>query len=177
MQGPAAEHASRNHGGRVFTQSVEDFAVQQRAYFDVVTAVGLIEHVVDPHKLMRIVGELLKPGGLFVVQTPNWGSMLARIMGRYWFPIAAPEHIHYFSHKTLAQLGEAFGFEFVYWKPHWRTLRIGYALDQLSYFGEEVSRAVKIVRPIIPSFIERTWLPLFGGEMLFVAIKRQQARD
>jgi 2-polyprenyl-3-methyl-5-hydroxy-6-metoxy-1,4-benzoquinol methylase len=171
LQGPAAEHANANHDGRVVVGPIEGFRPDNLGQFDVVTAVGLIEHVVDVDWFMLTANALLKTGGLLVIQTPNYGSIAARTMGKYWFPIAAPEHIHYFSAGTLRLLCESFGFSNVFCRAHWKKLRVGYALDQMSYFGEEIGRVVKKVRPVIPSFIEQLWLPLYGGEMLFAATK------
>lgn len=46
--------------------------------FDVVTAVEVIEHVESPIGFLRNVGQLLAPGGIAVITTPNVDSLPAR---------------------------------------------------------------------------------------------------
>lgn len=167
LQGPAAEHAAESH--HVSTCAVEDYKIEAPNSFDVVSAVGLIEHVRDPLAFMALVKRLVLPGGLLVVQTPNWGSVPARLMQRYWMPIAAPEHIHYFSDRNLRRLCSQFGFTTLECYAHWKKLRLGYVFDQLAYFGEELSKPIQAIRPFIPDIIERSWWSVYGGEMLFVA--------
>jgi 2-polyprenyl-3-methyl-5-hydroxy-6-metoxy-1,4-benzoquinol methylase len=167
LQGAAAQHAAKSH--HVSTATVEDYQVEAPHSFDVVSAIGLIEHVRDPLAFMSLAQRLLVPGGVLVIQTPNWGSVPARLMQRYWMPIAAPEHIYYFSHHNLKRLCARFGFDELAWQPHWKKLRMGYVFDQLSYFGEELSRPIKAIRPIIPNFVEQSWWRVYGGEMLYFA--------
>ena len=40
--------------------------------FDVITSIGVIEHLDDPSILFYIANKLLKPGGLFVLEFPNF---------------------------------------------------------------------------------------------------------
>jgi cyclopropane fatty-acyl-phospholipid synthase-like methyltransferase len=56
-------------------------------FFDVVTAIGVLEHVEDPRALLHHARRLLAPGGILFVYTPVWGtydrltSALPRITG------------------------------------------------------------------------------------------------
>lgn len=171
LQGPAAEYAKQHHEGRIFVSAVEDFVDGNSEYFDVVTAIALIEHAREPSKVLSIARRLLKPGGTLVIQTPNLASVLARIMGRYWPPIAAPEHIFYFSPLTLSMIAQSHDLTPVTWKAHWKKLPIGHVFDQLAFFGQEIGAIVEKVRPIIPAAVERAQLRFYGGEVLFVARK------
>jgi 2-polyprenyl-3-methyl-5-hydroxy-6-metoxy-1,4-benzoquinol methylase len=74
-QPEAAAIANAKHGGRVFCGPIEAYSPQLPMSFDVVTAFGVIEHVTDPRLTVRVVSHLLRPGGLFVIQTPNTGSL------------------------------------------------------------------------------------------------------
>jgi len=51
--------------------------------FDVITASEVIEHLHDPRNLVREIHRLLKPGGLFILTTPNVLNMKSRL--RYLF--------------------------------------------------------------------------------------------
>ena len=171
LQPQAAEIAAEKHCGRVVCADADDFAAPRPGYFDMVMATGLIEHVRNPRRVIHLAAQLLRKDGVLLIQTPNRGSLPAKIMGRYWPPIAAPEHVHYFCTDTIRRIGDDFGFSIISSKAHWKTLRVGYVLDQLSFFGEELSRVTNAVRPIIPKFAERISLPFYGGEMLMAMRK------
>jgi ubiquinone/menaquinone biosynthesis C-methylase UbiE len=44
----------------------------QSSTFDIVTANMVMEHVLDPARVLREVQRVLKPGGLFIFHTPNY---------------------------------------------------------------------------------------------------------
>ena len=69
--------------------------------FDIISVLGVIEHVVDPGKLLQRSYELLNPGGIIILQTPDSSSYLAKLMGKYWFCYEPIEHIHLFSKNSI----------------------------------------------------------------------------
>ncbi|WP_424628747.1 class I SAM-dependent methyltransferase [Bradyrhizobium sp. SYSU BS000235] len=171
LQGSAAEVARKKHGDHIFIGTVEEWGIRHPGYFDVITAIAVIEHLTDPRKLLDLAWSCLKPGGLFVIQTPNNDSIPSKIMGRYWPCIAAPEHVFYFSDKTLEKMSTHAGFDSLFWSSHWKSLRLGYVINQLQYFGPELGRVVSRLEPFCPNWILSRQLPVYGGEMLFFARK------
>lgn len=95
----------------------------QDGSFDCVTCLEVIEHVVDPLRLLRELHRVLRPQGRLVMTTPNiryFRNVLKLIVeGR--FPHTTTDtfvwgggHLHYFTRNDLAQLlGEA---GFVRWQ-------------------------------------------------------------
>lgn len=80
--------------------------------FDAITFWATLEHLAAPRHFLDRAHALLKPGGVCVALTPNLQSLAARLLGvkyRYVYP----QHLNYFSAQTLAQLGQAVGFEIV----------------------------------------------------------------
>ena len=51
--------------------SAEDFAVQHKSMFDVVTCMEMLEHVPDPEAIVTACAQLVRPGGDVVFSTIN----------------------------------------------------------------------------------------------------------
>ena len=65
----------------------------------------MIEHVDDPAGLCERVHTLLKPGGVFIIETPNLGGLDYRLFsGRWWGHYHFPRHWNLFSARSLANL-------------------------------------------------------------------------
>lgn len=68
----AALQTRRNApGAEALVLSAEDLAIFPAEAFDVVVALHLVEHLVDPAAAIRQVSRILTPGGLFLFATPN----------------------------------------------------------------------------------------------------------
>lgn len=78
--------------------------------FDVVTMHDVIEHFPSPGAVLLQIGQILRPGGLLVVDTPDAGHAEAREAGLGWKHIRPKEHLWYFSEETLGRLLERTGF-------------------------------------------------------------------
>lgn len=71
--------------------------------FDVISAFDVIEHLPPENSkaLMQQLLNLLKPGGIFVGNTPNISSINVRMLGVKEPVIAPPSHICYFTPASL----------------------------------------------------------------------------
>ena len=79
--------------------------------FDVVTAIEVLEHVPDPLALLRPVLRLLRPGGLLYLTTPNFNALSRRLLRERWHVVEYPEHLSYFTPRTLRLAGRLAGFQ------------------------------------------------------------------
>lgn len=131
--------------------------------YDLATVVDVIEHVPDPVGLMRSVREVLAPGGLCLVVTPDVGSLAARLLGARWWHYRVA-HIGYFDRATLTRALEKAGFEIVEAsRPTWYF--------PASYLGERALGYLPGGRRLpVPSWLARVTLPLnLFDSLLFVA--------
>ena len=78
--------------------------------YDVVTCYHVIEHLLEPIKTLKLIYKMLKPGGVIFLETPNIGSIGARLKGKNWSQIMPPEHINYFTHKSIRYALKEVGF-------------------------------------------------------------------
>ncbi len=78
--------------------------------FDVVTAFDLLEHIPKYEVMLKDIHRILKPGGLFLLTTPNRWSMDSLLFGKdYWLRRDA-SHVVIFSNATLRAILTAAGF-------------------------------------------------------------------
>ena len=65
--------------GTIICEDLFTFAKQQRAAFDFVYSMGLIEHFSTPQAILEEMYSLLKPGGTMLTITPNLRGMYTPI--------------------------------------------------------------------------------------------------
>jgi SAM-dependent methyltransferase len=168
LQREAVEIAAEKLPGRIFAADVHSNDFTQLD-FDLVTMTGVIEHVTEPVKLLRRCADLLKPGGAIMLETPDSGSLLCRLMGRRWPPYSAVEHIHLFSSRSLRKALEEVGFSNVTTWPHWKPLPISYVYENLENFGPEVRRLIGPAYRLLPGVVTSRTLPFYVGEIMATA--------
>lgn len=170
LQPEAVEIASKKLPGRIFKADVfsEDFPIVP---CDVITLLGVIEHVLDPVELLKRAYALLKQGGILMLQTPNSTSFLAHVLGRFWPPYAPVEHIHIFSKRAIFQILNRIGFVDITFQAHWKKLPVAYVYHMLQHFGPEFHRLFRPLFRMLPSYITDLCLPFYVGEMIVTARK------
>jgi SAM-dependent methyltransferase len=139
---PAARRAAREAVGRVVVGSGLSVPFASAA-FDAVTLWDVLEHLPDPHAAIAEVRRLLRPGGRVVLTTGDAGSLVARASGARWHLYTLPEHLFFYTRRSLRALLSAHGLrvEEVTTEPSWYTL--GYLVERLrkSLLGRRARRA------------------------------------
>ena len=81
-------------------------------------------------------------GGLITLNTPNDGGWLRRLMGRHWFHCKPPEHLYYFSPRTLRALLERHGFHRVETRLSGKYVTVRYLCDRTKAYGVGLARTL-----------------------------------
>ncbi|MEI6437685.1 MAG: class I SAM-dependent methyltransferase [Candidatus Omnitrophota bacterium] len=113
--------------GTIFDMRLAD------ASFDLVTLWDVLEHTPDPRRVLQECRRVLKPGGILVVNYPDIGSWIARMMGRRWVFLLSV-HLYYFDRVTIRRLLKETGFEMTYSRPHWQKLELDYILLRMQAY-------------------------------------------
>ncbi|MDR7896882.1 class I SAM-dependent methyltransferase [Thermosynechococcus sp. JY1334] len=75
-----------------------------RDYFDIIIAIEVIEHINKPREFARQIASFLRLGGLFYCTTPNFNSLARYFLQENYSVIHYPEHLCYYTPKTLKKL-------------------------------------------------------------------------
>lgn len=81
-------------------------------FFDLITLIHVVDHLVEPTAVLRRMLKNLKPGGVALAVVHNVASLLGRLL-KERFPIFNLYHHYFFSKETLARLFAAHGFEVI----------------------------------------------------------------
>jgi 2-polyprenyl-3-methyl-5-hydroxy-6-metoxy-1,4-benzoquinol methylase len=108
-----AVQLARNAGHTVYAGRFEEAGIPEQ-FFDLVVATHVIEHVADPKAFAQRAFDVLKPGGIFLIETPNIEAFDARwFKNRHWGGYHFPRHWIFYSPATLKRLVEERGFTIV----------------------------------------------------------------
>ena len=134
--------------------------------FDVITLWDVIEHTPDPAAVLDHCRVLLKPGGILVVNYPDIGSWIARVLGRRWLFLTSV-HLYYFDRRTIRMILEKTGYNVATVRPHVQRLELDYIL----FRGATLSRALSAVgRAIVKPFgLGRAQVPYWLGQTFVLA--------
>lgn len=79
--------------------------------FDIVTSFEVIEHINNPLIDLKNIHSIMRKGGLVYVTTPNFNSLLRVKLKSAYNVITYPEHLSYYTPKTLEKVFKRSGFQ------------------------------------------------------------------
>jgi SAM-dependent methyltransferase len=105
-----AEMVQRRHGIRLFVGDVASGPPPAGAPFPAAAAYHVLEHVYHPAEWLRAVRRMLAPRGVLHLQLPNHASLTRRLTGAAWASLMFPQHVYFYTPRTLAELLRREGF-------------------------------------------------------------------
>jgi SAM-dependent methyltransferase len=137
--------SGRLRGLDVHCEEFSEAFLNRTGPFDAVVMLDVIEHLADPAGTLELAHRALVRGGWILLTTGDWDSLLARLAGRRWRLMTPPQHLFFFSRKTLTSMLNRIGFEVVECRKPWKRVPLGLAAHQL--FGRAGIR-VPFLRPL-----------------------------
>lgn len=96
---------AQNRGFKISYGKIEDILpLYQNAYFDVIIASMVLEHLQDPFTTVQQIATKIKPGGQFLFSTINKDSLDKKIFGCYWAGFDYPRHLTYFRISDILEM-------------------------------------------------------------------------
>ncbi|EDX75180.1 Methyltransferase domain family [Coleofasciculus chthonoplastes PCC 7420] len=127
----ACKYAESNFGIKAIPSILEKAEISDKSV-DVVLMMHVIEHLPNPSMTFKEVYRLLKPGGIFVVETPRYDTLVFKLLGKRERSLSCNGHIYFFTSQTLEKMATQTGFTMLKLDYVGRSL----TLDRLFYnFG------------------------------------------
>lgn len=164
-----AVEEAKQKGLRATTATIESFTTHNT--YDSIVMQDVIEHVVDPVRMIRRVHELLNHGGLVALTTPDAGSLWARLWGKKWHAFVPPQHLFYFRVSHLERILASNGFTVVRVSHPGKWFSIPYILRLLfSWTGLRLFSWLAEWTAKTP--IKRLALPINLGDTIFLIAQK-----
>jgi len=110
---------ARDRGLNIYNNRLED--VKFNKTYEVVSAFGILEHLVEPFKFLDKCSELVAINGVLIIAIPTYENIKTYLIDRLsnvrWLMYSPPEHLNLFSKLFLDKYLKEKGFQLVnrYW--------------------------------------------------------------
>jgi 2-polyprenyl-3-methyl-5-hydroxy-6-metoxy-1,4-benzoquinol methylase len=82
-------------------------------HFDIITSFEVLEHINNPLEEIALFSQLLRSEGAAYITTPNFNSLSRYTLSNKWNVIDYPEHLSYYTIRTLRSLFHRFNFSII----------------------------------------------------------------
>lgn len=119
MAALAADHY-RDVCQSTIERALDELVAERHQAYDSLLFLDVLEHLVDPHKVLVASHELLRPGGTVLVSIPNvahWSLRLELLRGRWRYRdngLLDRTHLRFFTKLTVHELVREAGWETVW---------------------------------------------------------------
>ena len=110
------------------------------------------------------MSETLEARWRAVVNYPDIGSSIARVLGRRWLFLTSV-HLYYFDRTTITRMLAVTGFRVETMRPHWQRLELDYVLFRgavispgMSKFSRSLVRLVHAGKLRVPYWLGQTFV-------------------
>jgi 2-polyprenyl-3-methyl-5-hydroxy-6-metoxy-1,4-benzoquinol methylase len=137
-----AADLARTIPGAVISSDFFEEQTFPEQYFDLISMIHVVDHLVDPTPILERAWSQLKPGGVILAVVHNVDSWLARVL-RERFPPYNLYHHYFFRMATLRRLFEKSSFEVLRVAPTYNCYSVGFLVEKIPLLpGKRAMRRV-----------------------------------
>lgn len=140
---------------------------------ELVTMIGVLEHLPCPTRVEEQVFEMLRPGGYLAIETWNRRSLLARLMGPAWHVYAPPTTLFYHSPRSLRTLFSPERWDLVAYQPAVKWISLHHGMAALERVSGLAKRVVDVARRATGDGSTVLALPYALGDLVFPVFRRR----
>ncbi len=176
----SAKLIKEKHNINIHVGSLEKLNLTPNTY-DAIVMKHVAEHLYDLQNTLKIIYNLLKPGGQLTVVTPNPRSWSHQKFGQDWRALEPPRHLFLYSSSLLSQMASVVGFQIKKSETlsinSWLVLSESFELRERPKDQTAVRSRPKVKNILKSIFIQFLLLlshkfnPDLGDECVLVAIK------
>ena len=145
---------SINRGHNVYCGNLTSSLLEEIKQVDIAVMLDVIEHLENPNETLSLISRALPSNGFIVITTGDIGSLYARIAKNKWRLMTPPQHLFFFSKKTIKDL--LIKNDFTNIKIYYRWKRV-----PLSLIFFQLLRRTEIETPNwLQKFFNNVYLPL-----------------
>jgi len=167
-QPAAAARADARIGGTVVAADAErvDFTTVVGRPAAVIVLRDVFEHLLRPDDVLRSLAAVASPSTVMVLQTPEAGCALAKVLGARWPSYLPPEHTVLYSRTGLGLIAARAGWTVRSVRRTTKPLSVGYVLDQLENMRKLGGRPLAALRWLTRP-VHDVVVPFYGGESVY----------
>jgi SAM-dependent methyltransferase len=146
----AANHARKRGLNTVCGEASEE-SLRDGGLIDMAVMLDVIEHLESPADVLLAIRNNMKAGAGLVISTGDWSSLYSRIAKSRWRLMTPPQHLFFFTPKSISELLRRTGFELVCISRPWKLVPLSLVLFQfLRLVGGKPLRAEFLSRVGVP---------------------------
>lgn len=108
----AAAFGRSEFGLNILDGSLEENA-NALGSFDAITLSQVLEHLEKPQFAIRQLCEMLSPGGVVAIESPNMSGLYPRLLGSAWYGYGVDQHLWHFTPSTIRNVATYAGVRLV----------------------------------------------------------------
>ena len=166
----AIEYAKNRLNVNAIAGQLDDCSFPNKS-FEIITMWDTIEHLNRPESIFKEINKLLSDEGVLAITTGNVASFISKIFGKKWHLYNLPEHLWFFSYRTIQKFLNKYGFEIVEKKYDISYYSIGYILERLKKTLLPNNILNKI--PIHETKLNNIIIPFSLYDIMFLICKRR----
>lgn len=105
----AAAELARRKGHTVWVGDVATLDLPE-GFADAVYMSHVLEHTPSPRRTLTALRRLLRPGGVVIIEVPNFGALWSKVFRECNVALDLPRHFYHFTRETLVKLVSEAGF-------------------------------------------------------------------
>jgi 2-polyprenyl-3-methyl-5-hydroxy-6-metoxy-1,4-benzoquinol methylase len=137
--------------------------------FNIVVGWDMIEHANNPKDTITDMINLIDGDGYIILSTPNFDTLIAKVLKDKWAFMIPPEHISFFSRETLEYLFKDHHYKTINWSTRGKWVNLAF----LSYKFRQAFGIIpqSVVEFFKSSFLRKLSVYIPTGDIQYIIVK------